>query len=265
MIIDAHTHLLEPTSVFSKHMDGSVETLLRSLDAAGVDRAVTFVIEPFDRNEFVAEACERHPDRLIGYLSVDPNSVLDGDPGAELDRILQLHPFRGVKLHPRHQGFSIGDVRHRPLFAAIAERGLPTLIDCVSMPSKSPLAGNLPFEIDLLVRDVPDLKVIMAHMGGHRVLDGYAVALQHPSVYLDLSWLLYLYRGSSVEQDARWAVTRLAPKRQLIFGSDHPSMGNQPIKVSLNEWLRIFEELELDGADVDAITGGTISNLLGLD
>ena len=107
--------------------------------------------------------------------------------------------------------------------------------------------------------------MIMAHMGGHRVLDGYAVALQHPSVYLDLSWLLYLYRGSSVEQDARWAVTRLAPKRQLIFGSDHPSMGNQPIKVSLNEWLRIFEELELDGADVDAITGGTISNLLGLD
>jgi hypothetical protein len=50
MVIDSHTHLLEPTSPFGAHMDGSVETLLRALDSAEIDRAVTFVIEPFDSN-----------------------------------------------------------------------------------------------------------------------------------------------------------------------------------------------------------------------
>jgi len=265
MIIDSHTHLLEPDSVFSAHMDGSVETLLRAMDAAQIDRAVTFVVTPYDSNEFVADVCRRHPDRLIAYMGIDPNVCIDGDAAAHVEELLELHPFKGVKVHPRHQGFSINDERHRPLFVAIADRGLPVLIDCVSMPSKAPLADNLPFEIDRLVRHVPNLKVVMAHMGGHRVLDGYAVALQHPHVYLDLSWLLYLYRGSSVEQDARFAVKRLAPKRQLLFGSDHPSMGNQPIEVTKDEWLAIFAELELEQEDIDAIMGGTIAELLELD
>jgi uncharacterized protein len=265
MIIDSHTHLLEPTSPFGARMDGSVETLLRALDAAEVDRAVTFVIEPFDSNEFVAAACRAHPDRLIGYASIDPNSCVDGDAEAAVDRVLELHPFRGVKIHPRHQGFSLNDERHLPLFAAFARRGLPVLIDVISQPSKVPLGDNLPFEVDRLVRKVPDLTVIMAHMGGHRVLDGHAVALQHPRVFLDLSWLLHKYRGSTVERDARFAVKDLAPRRQLLFGSDHPSLENLPIEVTKDEWLDIFDELELAQDDIDAIMGGTIAELLGLD
>lgn len=265
MIIDSHTHLLEPTSPFGAHMDGSVETLLRALDAAGVDRAVTFVIEPFDSNEFVADACRKHPDRLIGYASIDPNAVLGKDAGAAVDAVLDLHPFKGVKIHPRHQGFSLSDERHLPLFAALAERGLPVLIDVISQPSKVPLADNLPFEVDRIMRRVPDLTVIMAHMGGHRVLDGHAVALQHPRVFLDLSWLLHKYRGSTVEQDARFAVRELAPRRQLLFGSDHPSLNNLPIEVTKDEWLAIFDELDLARDDIDAIMGGTIAELLELD
>jgi predicted TIM-barrel fold metal-dependent hydrolase len=264
MVIDSHTHLLEPTSPFGEHMDGSVETLLRAMDAAQIDRAVTFVIEPFDHNEFVADACRRHPDRLIGYASIDPNACLDGDAEAAVDAVLELHPFRGVKVHPRHQGFSLNDDRHLPLFAALASRGLPVLIDVISQPSKAPLGDNLPFEVDRLVRHVPELTVIMAHMGGHRVLDGYAVALQHPRVFLDLSWLLHKYRGSTVEQNARFAVKDLAPRRQLLFGSDHPSMNNLPIEATKDEWLRIFDELDVAQDDIDAIMGGTIAELLGL-
>ena len=235
------------------------------MDEAGIERAVTFVMAPFDSNTLVAEACEAHPARLIGYLSVDPNACLEQDPGDVLDHLLGIHPFKGVKVHPRHQGFSLNDLHHLPLFRAIAARGLPVLIDCVSQPSKAPLADNLPFEIDRLVRKVPDLTVIMAHMGGHRVLDGYAVALQHPSVYLDLSWILYLYSGSTVEQDVRFVVKQLAPRRQLIFGSDHPAMNNRPIRVSKAEWLTIFDELALPPEDVAAIMGGTIASVLSLE
>jgi predicted TIM-barrel fold metal-dependent hydrolase len=265
MIIDSHTHLIEPESQFSETMDGSVETLLRAMDGAGIDRAVTFVIEPFDRNTFVADACRRFPDRLIGFASVDPNAVVDEDPVRALDQILDLYPFRGVKLHPRHQGFSMSDDRHLRLFGAIAERQLPVLIDCISQPSKVPLADNLPFEADRLMRQVPDLTLIMAHMGGHRVLDAYAVALQHPGVFLDLAWVLHLYRGSTVEQDVRFAVKQLAPKRQVIWGSDHPSLNNLPIEVSKTEWMNIFEEIDLARDDVDAAMGGTISTILNLD
>jgi predicted TIM-barrel fold metal-dependent hydrolase len=265
MIIDSHTHLLEPDSIFSARMDGAVETLLRARDPAAVDRAVTVVIEPFDSNEFVAAACEKHPDRLTGFASLDPNAVLGQDADAMVAQVLELHPFKGMKIHPRHQGFSLNDERHLPFFAALAKHNLPVLIDVICQPSKAPFGDNLPFEVDRIVRAVPDLTVIMAHMGGHRVLDGYHVALQHPRVFLDLAWILHKYRGSTVEQDVRFTVKELAPKRQLLFGSDHPSMDNLPIEVSKDEWLGIFDELELAADDVDAIMGGTLAELIGLN
>jgi predicted TIM-barrel fold metal-dependent hydrolase len=84
-------------------------------------------------------------------------------------------------------------------------------------------------------------------------------------VFLDLSWLLHIYRGSTVEQDARFAVKQLAPRRQILFGSDHPSMNNLPIEVTKQEWLGIFAELSLAQDEIDAIMGGTIAKLLQLD
>lgn len=265
MLIDAHTHLLAPESVFSAQMDGSVETLLASMDEAGIDKAVTFVVAPFDNSELVAAACRAHPDRLIGFAGIDPNETFDVDVEPYVDDLLSMYPFEGVKVHPRLSGFSFNDERLLPLFSALAARGLPVLTDCASMVSAAPFGDNLPFEMDRVVRKVPDLKLIVAHMGGHRVLDAYAMALTHPNVYLDLSWLLDLYAGSSVEMDARWAIKRLAPKRKLIWGSDHPSEGNRPIKVMKDTWLELLDELNVATDDVDAIMGGTIAQLLGID
>ena len=265
MIIDAHTHLLAPSSIFSAEMDGSPETLIRSMDEAGIEKAVTFVVAPFDDSSIVAEACRRFPDRLIGFAGIDPRECIDSDAEEFVDRLLEMHPFRGAKVHPRLTGFSFNDERHLPLFSALASRGLIVLTDCASMTSNAPFGDNLPFEMDRVVRKVPDLTLIVAHMGGHRVLDAYAMALTHPGVYLDLSWLLDLYEGSSVELDARWAIKRLAPLGKLIWGSDHPSEGNRPIAVMKDRWLELLAELDIAPVDVDRIMGGTIGKLLSLD
>lgn len=264
-VIDAHTHLLAPESVFSATMDGSVETLLRSMDEAGVERAVTFVVAPYDRNEIVADACRRHPDRLIGFAGVDPRETADGGAEEYVDKLLDLYPFTGVKVHPRLTGFSFNDERHLPLWAALAARGLPVLTDCATTVSNAPYADNVPFEMDRAIRQVPDLRLIIAHMGGSRVLDAYAMAMHDPRVFLDLSWLLDLYEGSSVEADARWAITRLAPRRKLIWGSDHPSEGNRPISVMKDRWLELLDELGVADDDVAAIMGGTVADLLDLE
>jgi len=249
-------------------MDGNPELLLKMLDDAKMDRAVVFGIAPYDRNEFVAGVCREHPDRLTGFVSVQPDPGTYFEPGLAVRKLIEdmsLYPFKGVKIHPRIQAFSINDPRHLPLFYKMAQLELPVLIDCISQPSPVALADNLPFEVDRLLRKVRGLKVIMAHMGGHRVLDAYSVALNHPDVYLDLAWVVHLYQGSSVEQDIKFVVKKLAPQRRIIFGSDFPSMGGLPIKCSKNLCLQIFEELDLDQAVVSDIMGGTMAHLIGLE
>jgi predicted TIM-barrel fold metal-dependent hydrolase len=271
MLIDGHAHILEPSSPFSEHMNGDPDLLLRMLDDAGMDRAVVFGIAPYGRNEFVAETCEKHPDRLSAFVSVQPtgSEYFDRQPAiTHLRESLTLYPFKGVKLHPRIQAFSLSDPRHIPLFETISELGLPVLIDCISQSSPVPLADNLPFEVDRLLRRVPGLKVILAHMGGHRVLDAYCVALSHPDVYLDLAWVLHLYQGSSVEQDVKFVVGKLAPSGRIIFGSDFPIFDRAntlPISVSKDMCMRMFDEIGLDEEAVSAVMGGTMAHLLGLD
>lgn len=273
MFIDAHAHVLAPDSPFSEKRNGDPRLLLEMLDEAEIDQAVIFGIAPYDRNEFVAEVCRQYPQRFIGFASISPNDTTYSDCGSttpqdKLVEALRLYPFKGVKLHPRIQGFSVCDPRHIPFFQKIADLGLPVVLDCISRPSLVPLADNLPFEVDRLLRWVPDLKVILAHMGGHRVLDAYAVALAHPHVYLDLAWVLHLYQGSSVEQDIKWVTRQLAPMHRIIFGSDFPIHNRAHtlrIKENKDMCLRLFDELGLDDDSVAHIMGRTMAGLIGLE
>ncbi|MCZ7575392.1 MAG: amidohydrolase family protein [Ardenticatenaceae bacterium] len=271
MLVDGHAHLLDPGSPFSEHMNGDPDLLLHMLDDAGFDRAVVFAVAPHVSNDFVADACRQHPDRFVGFASVDPNARVYSDPllaATQLEDLLTRFPFKGLKLHPRIQGFSISDPRHTAFFQRVVALGLPVLIDCISQPrSLVPLADNLPFEVDRLLRAVPGLKIILAHMGGHRVLDAYCVALAHPHVYLDLSWVIHLYQGSSVEQDIKFVVKKLAPMRRIVFGTDFPIFNREktlPIRYSRDLCMNMFTEIELDQGEVAGIMGDTIADLLGL-
>ncbi len=73
MIIDSHTHVDEAPTFgwYDPH-----ETMIRLLDEARIDRAVVMTYRgaprPEDRvREYVAEAVQRYPDRLIGYARMN--------------------------------------------------------------------------------------------------------------------------------------------------------------------------------------------------
>ena len=86
-------------------------------------------------NEVVAQACQDHPGRFVGFGSVDP---LKGERAiAELDRIAELG-LKGVKLHPSLQAFAPDDSRHWPLYERCQELGLAQLL---RPPLEEALAG----------------------------------------------------------------------------------------------------------------------------
>ena len=273
--IDGHTHvssIVLPEARIPEPEGGYTRLLIEMLDEAGLDRAVVMPIAPWDSNEMIAAAVAQYPDRLIGFASVDPNTINVFDwhkPVNELRAAVENFGLKGVKLNARVQNFSLRDPRVIPIFGCAADLGIPVLLDGVSEISPIMLEENLPFAVDVVARAVPEVKIIFAHMGGHRVLDGYVLAVTHANVYLDLSAILQMYAGSSVEQDLRFAIKKLAPLGKVIYGSDFPMQDSYRRPASILQTVKayqvIFDELCLSPGEIDMIMGGTLATLLNLD
>src|SRR5207249_2363258 len=190
-IFDAHTHL-------GTDIDGMVgvyDDLIRGMNKYGISRCFMFCLDEPDRhpgfraaNDRTLAHAERSEGRLIPFVRLD----LAEAPEEEARRCLDL-AARGIKLHPRAQGFLLNDERLDPIFALAAERRVPILIH--GGRGLPPIANQLA----TLVERHDDAQLIIAHAG---IADLAALARNFcgkPGVFFDTSvWspvdLLDFYR-----------------------------------------------------------------------
>jgi uncharacterized protein len=209
MIIDSHTHVDEsPVLGWSD----PPEVIVRLLDEAEISRAVIMTYRdapgPEERVlEYVAEAVQKYPDRLIAYARMNPRY---GDEAVELfDRAIREYGMKGLKLHP------VGYVMHPTseqtlsLIRHAAELNVPTLFHC----------GDEEFTMPLQIAEaaalVPEAKIILGHMGGYfHVKDAVRVAKRHPNLVLETSAMPY-------PKLIKEAVDALGAER-ILFASDGP-------------------------------------------
>ena len=76
-------------------------------------------------DEYVADYVAAHPDRLIGFLSVDPTQTGWEEELRDGHEELGL---RGIKLLPMYAGFRPDDERLDPLWSYAEARELPVLL-----------------------------------------------------------------------------------------------------------------------------------------
>ncbi len=104
-------------------------------------------------NDWLAREIAKHPDRLIGYVSV-PTPRLGQRAVDEVRRCYETYGFRGLKIYS-HPEATIAEPGTIPLLEKAAEYGMPIL------------AHTTPDECDWLMERVPAARLLMAHMGGH--------------------------------------------------------------------------------------------------
>ena len=127
---DAHTHLgaADPDGYRQE-----ADELLDALDPIGA-RAVTFPMHEPDgyppANDRVLAAAAAAPDRLVAFARVDPRAAAVAEARRGLDA-----GARGIKLHPRAEGFTLDG------------RGIPALGE----------------NAVTLTRRYPDARLILAH------------------------------------------------------------------------------------------------------
>ena len=240
-IFDAHTHLGDDID----GMKGRLEELLGIMDAYGIARANMFCMDEPDRhpsfsaaNDRTLAAAEGSAGRLLPFVRLD----LSEGPIDEARRCLELGA-RGIKLHPRAQGFLMDDERLTPVFAVASEWKVPILIH--GGRGLPPIAAGLRRLHDAY----PDAKLIIAH-AGIADLAGLAEAFAgRPGVFFDTSvWspvdLLDFYRQVSPEQ--------------VVYASDYP-YGQQPSSQLIA--LRTARAAGFDDEQVRAMLAGTANRI----
>jgi predicted TIM-barrel fold metal-dependent hydrolase len=209
-LFDAHVHV-------GRDIDGMVapiEELTDFLRRWNVERAFAFCLDEPDRepafraaNDRTLEAAERSEGLLVPFVRLD----LAEQPVEEARRCLDAGA-RGIKLHPRAQGFLLDDQRLEPIFALAAERRVPILIH--GGRGLPPIAAHLRRLHDAY----PEGSLVIAHAG---IADLAALSecfAGQPRVYFDTSvW-------SAIDLLDMFA--RVSPG-QVLYASDYP-YGQQP-------------------------------------
>lgn len=215
----------------------TLDALLRDMDRADVELAVLVAFDCETTqgwrvpNEDVAELVAEHPDRLMGFASVDPNK--HDLAIRELEFAVKELGMRGLKLHPPTQHFFANDPVHYPLWAKTQELGIPILIHTGHNQSGGRLKYADPTFLDDVALDFPDLKIIMAHFGFPWVNQALSVTWIRRNVYLELSGWSPKYIPNEV-----WTYARSIFPDRVLFGTDWPV-------ISPGRWLTDFERIPL--------------------
>ncbi len=271
MYIDFHTHAfvdaiadraiakLENTMMTSGYPDptppvtrGTVGELLEKLDEWEVDRAVVLPIatKPSQEKTINDWAASAMSDKLYFFGTVHPDAE---DAFDELERIKALG-LKGIKLHPDYQGFFADDERLFPLYRKCAELGLPVIfhagLDALSMDC----IHCTPQMSAKVHKAVPEMTMILAHLGGNECWDDVEKYLVGEDIYMDTAFI----EGHIPDEQAERIIKNHGADR-ILFASDcpwHPSTAEKSLinrlsltdeereKIFFKNALKLLEEIK---------------------
>lgn len=184
---------------------GLARKLMNNFTAEGdvlvLKNAIKIIKDP--DNQPVFEAVKAHPGKFLGWIFVNPRGIKD-----------QLQEFRmwkdvpgaiGVKAHPFWHQFA--PIELLPVAQELVKLGKPLLVH---------LGFNNNGNFEALLKEVPDLKLVMAHAGFPCYSQTWNAIKNKPNVFVDLSQTLYVNATTT-----RKIVNTLGPDR-CLFGSDGP-------------------------------------------
>lgn len=227
-ITDFHTHafpdaiaanamkaLLAETDAVRAWRDGTLASLLTSMDQAGIDRSVicSIATKPSQFDPILAWSRQIAGPRIVPLPSIHP-----ADPDA-VTRVKQVADagFAGIKLHPYYQNFFLDDPNLLPLFRALAESQL--LVVChtgydIAFPR---IRRCAPEQIDRLLRTVPTLRLIATHLGAWNDWQEVERLLLGRPLYLDISYSL-----EELPAERARELILGHPEDYILFGTDSP-------------------------------------------
>ena len=253
MIIDAHLHL--DLNRFNTPAEATA-FLDEERQNANINHCIVLHLE--DQNwskEAFADAISVFP-RIHGLVNLLP---LNTDCCNQLKHAVTELGYIGLKLHPRLQNFSIEEPSVVELLRKAGELAVPVLID--AFPDGTHIMqGFSAINYAQLALKAPETKIIIAHMGGHHVLDFMMLAKRIPNIYFDISYSFLYYSGSSIPLNMIYAMKSMRFDR-IFYGSDYP---DRSLVKSLNQSIAVLKEHLINEDNLHKIMYSNAANFFGL-
>jgi hypothetical protein len=225
MLIDAHTHL---------GLSGAkAEELVASMNTAGIDKALVLSgeINHYSVEQLLADTAP-YRGTLYPVGSISPLSPQT--PSVEaVERWLSSKQIFGLKFYPGYEHFYPADETLRPYLELLATYRRPAIFhsgDTWNGIRGAKLKYAQAIHIDDLAVEMPDLNIIIAHLGYPWETDAAEVCYKNSNVYADCSGFVYdAFTAEQVEHFRQVAQTflRISNARdRILFGTDWP-IGNQ--------------------------------------
>jgi hypothetical protein len=278
MIVDVHTHLppykiRSQNEVENEERESDYRIRVRRGRAIGpisdegrtswedhfdameaVDNAIVFGIARYGTNikvnDVTAEYVKIHPDKMIGFLSVDPN-----DPNCidEMRRCVDELGMKGLKTGPLYQSYHPDSYKATLVFKEAERLGIPVMFHQATAPgSLNLLEIAQPLLLEKVAHQFPDLKMVYAHMGHPWWREVIMIIRRNENVYADISanfyhpWDFY----NSLELAREWGQLD-----KLLFGTDFPVTTPRETMDALRNINYMLEGTKLPRIPDEAIEG----------
>ena len=204
MIIDFHTHVypdamaerimaaLGSVPGVQAHTDGTLNGLLNSMAASGVDRSVILPVNTrkgqFDSVTKFAKHINDTYDNVISFGGIHP----DDDDIEEKLAYLKANGFKGIKIHPDYTETFIDDSRYINIITAAQRIGFIVITHAGKDPAYPiihcpPDRGRRMLDKVYGATGFTKPFFVFAHLGGNRLLSDVEKYLVGQNCYIDIS------------------------------------------------------------------------------
>jgi uncharacterized protein len=203
----------------------AIAELPSTLDQDGRERAIADIDASMGErlkqsNHVVCDLARRHPE-LIAFVSADPWALDAREGPMHLRDVVTNRGARGVKLHPVLQQFDVSDPRMFPIYETCVDLDVPIVAH--SGPSRSGPQFAEPRAFAGMLRSFPNLRVVLAHLGGGAWRQTAEIARAYPNAYFDCCEILAWIGASNAPDENQFArLIQEVGVDRVLLGSDFP-------------------------------------------
>ncbi len=239
-IIDAHIHIGQWSEMFRSY-SSTIEEAVEELKRSGVDEAVAMPTDKTSNRELF-EGLRKSDYKFYYNAWIDPADT-------DLDNFLQenINGISCFKIHPSIQRKKITDESYQKYLDLASQKNIPVVVHCGRWKE---MAG---YELCLQsAKKFPDLKLILAHLGGDQPnifmeCAEEVISPEYKNVYLGTESIREFYFVNEL-------VKKVSPQK-VIFGSDY----NLGLPAT---YIPIIDRLKISEAEKELIFSGNILRLI---
>lgn len=264
MIIDFHTHsfpdkiaeatveALKNSSGYNNAINGKTSDLIAEMNSSGVGLSVNLPIlthlGSFEKLLKNFEAKNEEEKRIINFAPIHP---MLPDLKQAVKAVANLG-FKGIKIHPYFQSFSIDCIESERLIGYASEFGLITVVHAGFDASYPGDRSSAPERLLKLFDDVKPQNVVLAHMGAQDCWQEVLDEMCGLDCYFDTSFSMDM-----MPKDMFRSIVAKRGASKILFGTDSPWKKQ-------TDYIKLFDEMNFSEIESRQILGENAKKLLNL-